>query len=30
MVLTGQSAEQAAAQLDASGGYLRSAVNKSE
>jgi N-acetylmuramic acid 6-phosphate etherase len=30
MVLTGQSAEQATAQLDASGGYLRSAVNKSE
>lgn len=30
MVLTGQTAEQAAAQLEANGGYLRTAVNKSE
>jgi N-acetylmuramic acid 6-phosphate etherase len=30
MVLTGQTAEQAAAQLDANGGYLRTAVNESK
>ncbi|GFD94737.1 N-acetylmuramic acid 6-phosphate etherase 2 [Alteromonas sp. KUL156] len=30
MVLTGQTAEQAVAQLNANGGYLRAAVNKSE
>ena len=30
MVLTGQTAEQSAAQLDANGGYLRAAANKSE
>ena len=30
MVLTGQNAEQAAAQLNANDGYLRNAVNESE
>lgn len=30
MVLTGQTAEQAVAQLDANGGYLRTAVNESK